>query len=286
MSVKRSLVIGLSVVYLIVTRLCDLVVRLLGGTPASRFVVLYYHSVPAGDAVNFARQMETVAQLARVVPADHVGRLEPGRHYIAITFDDALQSIADYALPVLRALSLHATIFIPSGMIGRSPDWEDVEKGDRSLVELEPVMTLETLRRLPTELVTLGCHSMSHPRLPDIDAARLTEELTVSRAQLAELLGRPVRLFAFPYGAYDHRVVEECRRAGYERVFSIVPLLADPDGTDYVRGRVSVGAADMRLEFHLKIRGAYAWRQQVTKLRTFARAARANGLQVAWRGSQ
>ena len=49
-------------------------------------------------------------------------------------------------------------------------------------------MTCDELRSLP-ELIELGSHSLSHPHLTRIDAARLREEVTTSRHKLAELIG-------------------------------------------------------------------------------------------------
>jgi hypothetical protein len=80
-------------------------------------------------------------------------------------------------------------------------------------------------------------------------------------------VGNNVTLFAFPYGAYDDRVVDACRTAGYTRVFGIDPRAAAIDGSDYVRGRIDVELSDGALEFFLKIHGAYAWMVHASSLK-------------------
>ena len=171
---------------------------------------------------------------------------------MAITFDDAFRSVRMNAVPELLSRGFPATIFVPVDFLGQAPGWE-IRDGVN-----EQVMTCDELRALP-ELIEFGSHSLSHPHLTRIDAARLSEEVNTSRHKLAELLGSEVSLLAFPYGEYDDRVVDTCSQAGYERVFGIDPWPADPAGRDFVRGRVPVDLNDSPLMFHLKARGAYGW---------------------------
>jgi len=53
-----------------------------------------------------------------------------------------------------------------------------------------------------------------------------TAELRKSRIDLEAILGRPVALFAFPYGRHNESLVRWCKEAGYQRVFTIQPKLA------------------------------------------------------------
>jgi len=82
-------------------------------------------------------------------------------------------------------------------------------------------------------------------------------ELSESRARLREILGEDVNLFCFPYGASSGELLELCRRAGYRRVFTCAPQLTDPRA--FALGRTRVDPTDWRLEFHLKLMGAYRW---------------------------
>ena len=252
--------LSISVLWYCGTALGDGLMRLAGGAPKGRFVVLYYHGVPEEARNCFARQMQALTRKITVVRAAHPGPLSDGRSYAAITFDDGFRSVLENAVPELLSRGFPATIFVPVDCLGRQPDWETQSEVD------DQVMTGEELRSLP-ELIELGSHSLSHPHLTEIDAARLRDELTVSRQKLGELVGSRVSLLAFPYGDYDDRVVDACRQAGYERVFGINPLLADPAGRDFVRGRVTVGPTDSPLLFYLKARGAYGWMMHASALK-------------------
>ena len=81
--------------------------------------------------------------------------------------------------------------------------------------ERRPLMTEDQLRQLPAWDITVGSHSLTHARLPDLDAAALSRELGDSRARLADILGQSVDLLAYPYGLYDERVIRHARAAGY-----------------------------------------------------------------------
>ena len=248
----RGMKVAISMLWYSGASLSRGLMRLAGRSPSPRFVVLYYHEVPAEARTRFARQMEALSRGTTVVRAAHTGPLPDGGSYVAITFDDAFRSVRMNAVPELLSRGFPATIFVPVDFLGQAPGWE-IRDGVN-----ERVMTCDELRALP-ELIEFGSHSLSHPHLTRIDAARLSEEVNTSRHKLAELLGSEVSLLAFPYGEYDDRVVDTCSQAGYERVFGIDPWPADPAGRDFVRGRVPVDLNDSPLMFHLKARGAYGW---------------------------
>lgn len=90
-------------------------------------------------------------------------------------------------------------------------------------------------------------------------AGKLLEELTGSRVKLESLLNQEVKAFALPYGAYNDTVLKSCREAGYERVFTGLPVFAFAQPREFLTGRVVVGLTDWPIEFRLKAAGAYRW---------------------------
>jgi peptidoglycan/xylan/chitin deacetylase (PgdA/CDA1 family) len=249
---ERAVKLAISMLWYSGDELSRALMKLAGRRPTARFVVLYYHEVPEQARTRFAHQMQALSRGTTVVRAAHAGPLPDQGSYVAITFDDAFQSVRTNAVPELLGRGFPATIFVPVDCLGKEPSWEMTDGVD------DQVMTGDELRSLPG-LIELGSHSLSHPHLTKIDVAHLREEIAESRRKLAELLGRDVSLLAFPYGEYDDRVVGTCSQAGYQRVFGIDPWPADPAGGDFVRGRVPVDPTDGPLMFHLKSRGAYGW---------------------------
>lgn len=173
-----------------------------------------------------------------------------------ITFDDGLESVFENALPELRKRGIPATLFIVTDVLGGYPNWEYFDTPDPSA---DRVMSVQQLQEIPSDLVTIGSHTMTHPVLPSVDDERLWRELLGSREKLERIVNREIRLFSFPYGAFDQKVVERCREARYDRVFSALPVLAFTDPQEFVTGRVGVNPTDWPIEFRLKLAGAYRW---------------------------
>jgi peptidoglycan/xylan/chitin deacetylase (PgdA/CDA1 family) len=265
---RRCAEVLLGLLYLAGWSAANRIACLLGGG-RSRLVIFYYHAVPAAQRARFARQLDSIlAGADAVVTADFCTTVPPGRLLVAITFDDAYASVLDNALPELAARAMPATIFIPAGMLGKSPCWQ-MEAGDPD--RLETVATGDRLRRLPPELITLGAHSVTHPRLPDIDRAAARAEIDGSKAALAQLLGREITTFSFPYGAYDDGVVDLCRSAAFRFAYHISPRMLDPADPSFLRGRTRVDLAGWDLEFWLKLRGADSWKSGPRKLLAWLR---------------
>ena len=121
-------------------------------------------------------------------------------------------------------------------------------------------MTPEELKWVAAEpLVTIGSHTVSHSNLLQVSTLEATRELAASKSELENLLGRSVEWFSFPHGAHSASLVGLAREAGYRRVFNIEPTRVDPLQPGYVNGRVAADPDDWRLEFFLKIHGAYRW---------------------------
>lgn len=261
---KNTLKVALSALYyplLCAKRVCR---RLFTAQPDNELVILYYHGVPNDSRRSFARQMDAVTRNAKTVVADYTGTLEGRGPHVAVTFDDAYESLLENALPELESRSIPATIFVPADILGASPTW-DIEA--RSPDRNERVMSADQLLGLSRRLIQFGAHTLNHPRLTTLEDPELRREIQGSREKLERLLGSEVTLFSFPYGDHDARVDAVCRQAGYTRLFGILPQTTDPRSDDFVRGRVSVCPSDGRLEFFLKMRGAYDWMPHVSKLK-------------------
>ena len=120
-------------------------------------------------------------------------------------------------------------------------------------------MTEQQLRELPEDLVAIGSHTMTHPLLVATDKDQVREELVGSRVKLEKMLGREIKTFSFPYGAFNRNVIALCREAGYQRVFTALPLFAVSRPYEFVTGRAGTSPLDWPIEFRLKLAGAYRW---------------------------
>ena len=164
--VKRLLNLAISSLFAVGDWVITRVRRLLGQAPASRCIVLAYHSVSAGERSSFARQMDVLLRLAKPVPADLGVLPSDGAAYAAVTFDDGFQNIVDNALPELRQRQIPSTLFIVTESLGTNRAWEH-RGGDDT--RDEQVMSAEQLSKIEPELVSIGSHTMTHSFLPSID---------------------------------------------------------------------------------------------------------------------
>jgi peptidoglycan/xylan/chitin deacetylase (PgdA/CDA1 family) len=247
---KRAVHLVVSVFFYAQLCLRDLLLRITGASPRRPSTILYYHVVVAEHRARFAAQMDALLRWAKPVRANIVGPVNPSVRHIAVTFDDASETVAANALPELQERGIPCTIFAISGFLGQRVNWGKY---------LDRIMSADELRSLDSGLVTVGSHTVSHPMLTSLTEAAARLELRESRAQLEKLLQRRVTLVSFPFGAFNEELVELCREAGYERVFTTLPASAFQVPAQFTCGRVRVDPTDWPLEFYLKLVGAYRW---------------------------
>ena len=78
-------------------------------------------------------------------------------------------------------------------------------------------MTLEELRALGrSDVVDIGCHTLTHPSLPLQAQPVQRAEIEAARRTCGEIIGRLPVTFAYPFGDYDPSIIELVRDTGYE----------------------------------------------------------------------
>ena len=100
----------------------------------------------------------------------------------------------------------------------------------------EKLLSLEQVRSLPSGLVTIGSHTLTHPMLTQVEEGEACREIQDSRTKLEGMLDREVRQFSFPFGGFNEKLVEFCREAGYERVYTTLPTFAFSSWREHTAG--------------------------------------------------
>ena len=113
---------------------------------------------------------------------------------VVLTFDDGWWSQWEIAA-MLESYGMRGVFFITLDDQPRMTDWQ--------------------IRSLAERGHEIGGHTNLHPDLTLADDARLWNEVSSNRWRLQEISGSPVDFFAYPYGAYDARVMAAVEAAGY-----------------------------------------------------------------------
>jgi peptidoglycan/xylan/chitin deacetylase (PgdA/CDA1 family) len=202
----------------------------------------------SGEA--FADQLDTIAGLGYTI----VGAAELWRRVAsgdgdglgAITFDDAIAQTGRVAQPLLAARGMRGSMYVATGLLGTPHP--DVGGSERIMAAAEIV-------ELEAAGFEIGAHSVDHRRLPDLDDDALRDQLARSRAALEDLLGHAVTTMAYPFGAYDARVVRASRATGYELAWGCTGAGPWDDPLQLPREPVFPSLTPLRLR--LKTAGLY-----------------------------
>ena len=171
-------------------------------------ILLYHHVSENTPALTSVTPEQFDAHLAyieahgfQVVPLNELlndiynGKGVP-ENALAITFDDAYQSVYENAFPRLYARGLTFTVFVSD---------ESIDRG------YAPFMTWPQMREMSAAGVDFGAHSLAHKHLVRLQdelgkeawAAWVTEDIKRNKTRLEAELNIEVRTFAYPYGEYN-----------------------------------------------------------------------------------
>lgn len=194
---------------------------LAGERRPARSRILCYHGVGTPSwGVNdvsparFRSQLETAIRAGyHFVPAELIASGDDiDERRLAITFDDGLASVAEYAAPVLEDLGIPWTLAVVT-------DWADGqhEFGDGVMLNWAEI------ERLAERGATIASHSVSHQDFGLIDAPHAEAELFESRITIASRIGITPSAFAIPLGQtknWNSTAQEAAIRAGYLTVYA------------------------------------------------------------------
>lgn len=129
------------------------------------------------------------------------------RRPVLITFDDAYEDVATYALPVLEHYRIPAVIYVPTAMVGKSNAWDEGNAFPK-----RRLMSEEQIRHWAARGVEFGGHGRRHVDLTTLSPAELEREVAGCQEDLTRLLGTRAPSFAYPFGAQNQAVREVTAR--------------------------------------------------------------------------
>ncbi len=171
---------------------------------------------------------------------------EPG---VAITLDDGHQDNYSHAFPILQELEVPATIFLATSYLGQTNAWMAA-----SGFPERPMLTWEQVQEMHRYGIAFGGHTLTHPRLTQLDERRAYREILGCKQAIEDRLGSPCQHFAYPYGLLDARVRDLVELAGYRLACSTRPGFNHLGRDPLVLHRIEVLGSDSPRMLAQKIR--------------------------------
>lgn len=228
----------------------------------SRIVFLMYHELDLAarerstsesayaryilSVATFQRQMEWIKQSGIRGLCVSEALTYPADASVCITFDDGCETDWIGAAPVLYDLGLGATFYVTAGRIGTTG-----------------YLSESQLRELNGQGFEIGCHSMTHPYLSDLEESELKHEIVEAKDRIEQVLGHQVEHFSCPGGRYNERVLRVASRAKFKTVANSEFYSNTPSTDPYKLGRVAM-LRDLPLgEFGAICHGRGLWKKRV-----------------------
>ena len=239
------------VIYLIVSLGYNFLQRL-GMVTKSGLLTLCYHGVTKEQHEKFLAQMGYLSGL--IIRTEKMEEHIVETLSICLTFDDSFENLLNNVVPIITELRIPIVVFAPTGCLGERPGWLDDSHADYN----ENVMTRDQISTLNTNnFVILGSHTVSHLHLTALSKTNIRKELEDSKNALEEITGDSIDQLAFPHGDYNDIVLKIAFDLGYEKVYTLNPVIHNRQ--DKVVGRFSMSPDVWPVEFRLTVHGAYSW---------------------------
>jgi peptidoglycan/xylan/chitin deacetylase (PgdA/CDA1 family) len=165
---------------------------------------------------------------------------------VAITFDDGCETDLVCAAPTLQRFGFGATFYVTAAFLGK-PGY----------------LTQPQLRELSGLGFEIGCHSMTHAYLTDLDENGIYREVAEAKSQLEQIVSQPVEHFSCPGGRHNQRVSEVARQAGYRTVATSRIQANSASSNPFALGRVAVMRGTSLAAFADLCRGRRLWQLDV-----------------------
>jgi peptidoglycan/xylan/chitin deacetylase (PgdA/CDA1 family) len=142
-----------------------------------------------------------------VLQSSTPGRLDMARAGIPLTFETTTVDERRVAHWCLHEKLVHASLEQRNGAIQWLREW-----GGEASPRVRPLVADEVRQLAQIPGVAIGAHTVNHLALPANAASRLVE-INDCQVELKRIVGQPVELFAYPYGAVDRETAAIIRRS-------------------------------------------------------------------------
>lgn len=161
----------------------------------------------------------------------------PRGHSVAITFDDGWESDYTAAFPLLVKQGVAATFFVIASQINQPGR-----------------LRAAWMREMSDCGMEFGSHTWSHRYLTRLSDTEIARELSVSKGEIEQVLGRKISALSVPGGDYNDRILFMAEEAGYDVVATSRPGI-NGHGARVLR-RVSIDSLTSQRELRQIVGGS------------------------------
>ncbi len=187
-----------------------------GGYKTNSIPILYYHSIDYEEGNELRVPAEEFDAHMELLHKEGYKSITPDELYayfykggtlpdkpILITFDDGYEDNYTNGFPIAQKYGFVGTIFMVT-------DWIDGRN----------YLKREQIKEMSQAGWVIASHTRSHPYLTGMNQEQRKVELEGSRKVLEEILGHPIKYFAYPYGVYDQDIINDSKATGYTMAFT------------------------------------------------------------------
>jgi len=206
--------------------------RLLGHFYGSAVVLMYHRIAGLSGADDphylctppelFAAQLDALCDHYQLMTlGDAVALLNGGHHLpektLCLTFDDGYLDNFTTARDLLERAQAPATFFVASAGLQADYHYSWEEQAPELYAHVDTELLAAVAHE--NELVEIGGHTHTHPRLAELSEKQQKAEITTNRAILTEICGYEPTVFAYPFGQpadFNETSVRLVHETGYK----------------------------------------------------------------------
>lgn len=186
----------------------------------------------------------------------------PSENSVAITFDDGSETDLIAVAPLLKENGFNATFYVTAGFLGTPGHLSSAQ-----------------LRQLHDCGFEIGCHSLTHAYLDDLDQPALRREFVDAGKKIEDIIGAKVEHFSCPGGRYNDQTSAQAREAGYRSLATSRAHANSPATDPFSLGRVAIMRDTHTSTFSRVCSGTGLWKTRLAEsVRGAARSALGNSL--------
>ena len=210
-------------------------------TKKHEILILCYHSVGSDKTLysvnkeDFYKQMDYLRRKYEIVSLEEIMKLVEKqkdllRSSVAITFDDGYLDVFLNAYPYFKKYDMPATIFVTTGYVEKK-----MRLGNKYLA----ILSWNEIKAMSKNKIEIGAHTITHPKLTQIDETEARQEIIGSKMEIEKQIGKEVGFFAFPFNAYNPRLIKLVKQLGFKGAIGGAGVI-QKSASNFVLNRIEV----------------------------------------------